>query len=140
LYAGQSPVVWRTRCHFAGVREYLPKIAQEASTCHRALNQDAAPVQWVGLATHQIELGKTIRCTGDRWLGYIEIASHAPDSWSETRPFDGQTDWDLRGEQAQQWSGGERQPSVQLIRYTSHGRHALVPTVTNCRIRNESHS
>ena len=62
--------------HFAdlltGVGEYRFEITHEPIARYCALHQHAAPIQRVGLAAYQIEFGKTIQRTGDRWLRYVK--------------------------------------------------------------------
>ena len=60
---------------FPSVRQYFLEIAQEARAGSGALDEDAAPIQWVRLSTHQIELGETIERTSDRWLRHVEFGS-----------------------------------------------------------------
>jgi hypothetical protein len=45
----------------SGVRQYLLEVALERHARRRSLRQNAAPIQGVGLSTHQIELRETVQ-------------------------------------------------------------------------------
>jgi hypothetical protein len=66
-------------CMLLSIAENRLEITHEPSARHRALNQNAASVQWVIFPAHQIEFCKTIQCTGDGWLGHIEPGRQSPD-------------------------------------------------------------
>jgi hypothetical protein len=49
------------------------QIPQERRSFHRALNEDAASIQWIDFTPGQIKLAETVERTGDCWFGNVQL-------------------------------------------------------------------